>query len=94
VDVWVAMNTQGANGITRPVTRLVLQNMLVLNAPSSGGGNVTLKANSKQAGTLIYASQNATIWLVLRPAVGTTAVRPPIISSNDLLGLAPIQVGR
>jgi pilus assembly protein CpaB len=93
VDVWVAFNAQGANGITRPVVRLVEQNMLVLNVPSASGGNVTLKANSKQAGTLIYASQNATIWLTLRPAVGTTTPKAPVISSNDLLGLAPIQVG-
>ncbi|HEY2371498.1 MAG TPA: Flp pilus assembly protein CpaB [Gaiellaceae bacterium] len=94
VDVWVALNAQGAGGITRPVTRLVLQNMLVLNVPSGSGGNVTLKANSKQAGTLIYASQNATIWLVLRPAVGTTTTKAPVISSSELLGGAPIQVGR
>jgi Flp pilus assembly protein CpaB len=93
VDVWVAMSAQGANGITRPVVRLVQQNMLVLNAPSSGGGNVTLRATSAQAGELIYAAQNATIWLVLRPAVGTQSTHPPVITSNDLLGLTPIQIG-
>ncbi len=93
VDVWVAFTAQGANGVTRPVVRLVEQNMVVLNVPSASGGNVTLKATSKQAGTLIYASQNATIWLTLRPAVGSTSPKAPIISSNDLLGLTPIQVG-
>jgi Flp pilus assembly protein CpaB len=92
VDVWVAISAQGANGITRPVVREVLQNMLVLTAPAAGGGNVTLRATPRQAGIFIYAAQNAKIWLVLRPAVGSTATRPPVVSVNDLLGLPPLQI--
>src|SRR4051812_26211968 len=92
VDVWVVLNALGANGVSRPIVRLVMQNMYVLNAPP-GGGNVTMRATSKQAGEFIYASSNAKIWLTLRPAVGSTASKPPVISGNDLLGLAPIRVG-
>ena len=92
VDVWVAFNGQGANGITRPIVRQVLANMYVMNA-GTNGGNVTIRATPKQAGELIYASANAKIWLVLRPAVGTTPTKPPTITSNDLLGLTPIQIG-
>jgi pilus assembly protein CpaB len=85
VDVWVAFSTQGASGITRPVVREVLQDMYVLNAPAGGGGNVTLRATARQAGELIYAAQNARIWLVLRPTVGTPPTKPPVISATNLL---------
>lgn len=92
VDVWIAFNAQGANGISRPIVRLAMQNMYVLTAPA-GGGNITMRATSRQAGEFIYASQNARIWLTLRPAVGSTTTKPPVISANDLLGLTPIRVG-
>jgi Flp pilus assembly protein CpaB len=92
VDVWVAFNATGANGVSRPVVRLVLQDMRVLTA-GANGGNVTFRATSKQAGELIYASLNATIWLTLRPAVGSTPPKAPVISANDLLGLPSIRVG-
>lgn len=92
VDVWVAFNAQGANGISKPIVKLTMQNMYVLTAPA-GGGNITMRATPKQAGEFIYASQNAKIWLVLRPAVGSTTPKPPVISATDLLGLAPLQVG-
>jgi Flp pilus assembly protein CpaB len=92
VDVWVAFNAQGAGGISRPIVRLVMQNMYVLTAPP-GGGNITMRATPAQAGEFIYASQNAKVWLVLRPAVGSTESKPPVITSNDLLGLTPLRVG-
>jgi pilus assembly protein CpaB len=92
VDVYVAFSAQGTNGISRPIVRDMLQNMVVLTAGTSGG-NVTIRATPTQAGELIFASQNAKIWLVLRPAVGSTATTPPVISANDLLGLPSLQVG-
>jgi Flp pilus assembly protein CpaB len=93
VDVWVGFNGQGANGVSRPIVREVLQNMYVMNAAAGGGGNVTVRATPRQAGELIFASQNAKIWLVLRPVNGSSTSTPPVISSNDLLGLPPIRVG-
>jgi Flp pilus assembly protein CpaB len=92
VDVWIAFNAQGANGISRPVVRLAMQNMYVLTAPA-GGGNITMRGTSRQAGEFIYASQNAKIYLTLRPAVGSTTTKPPVITANDLLGLTPLRVG-
>jgi pilus assembly protein CpaB len=77
VDVWVVLNAQGANGVTRPTVKLLYQDMYVL---ALGGDNVTLRATPTQAGTLIYATSNASIWLTLRPTVGTTP-KPPAISS-------------
>lgn len=84
VDVWVLTTAAGANGVTRPTAKLLYQDMYVLNA-ATGGGNVTLRATPTQAGTLLYASSNASIWLVLRPTIGTTP-KPPVISSNALVG--------
>jgi len=52
-----------------------------------------MRATSRQAGEFIFASQNAKIWFTLRPAVGSTTPKPPVISSNDLLGLTPLRVG-
>jgi Flp pilus assembly protein CpaB len=82
VDVWVTTNGQGANGVTRPLAKLLYQNVEVLNV---NGGNVTLKATPTQAGTIIYASTNDQLWLDLRPTIATTP-KPPVISSNAVTG--------
>jgi Flp pilus assembly protein CpaB len=92
VDVWIAFNGQGTNGVTRPIVRELYQNMKVLNVASSGG-NVTLEATPTQAGTLIFASENATIYLTLRPAVGTTSRKPPVIGVGSLLGARALRIG-
>ena len=85
VDIWVLLTAQGSNGVARPVVREVLQNMYVLTA-GANGGNVTIRATPKQSGMLIYAAANAKIWLVLRPAVGSTTTRPAQVTSSDLVG--------
>ncbi|HXH96009.1 MAG TPA: Flp pilus assembly protein CpaB [Gaiellaceae bacterium] len=92
VDVWVGINAQASFGVTRPIVRELFQNMYVMNA-GTNGGNVTLRATPRQAGALIFASDNARIWLVLRPVNGSTQAKPPVVSVNDLLGLPPIQIG-
>jgi Flp pilus assembly protein CpaB len=90
VDVWVAFNAQGANGISRPLVREVLQDVYVMG---TNAGNVTLRATQQVAGELIYATQNAKIWLALRPAVGSKTTKAPEITASDLLGLPSIRVG-
>jgi Flp pilus assembly protein CpaB len=82
VDVWALVNVQRGSQ-TVPVAHEILQKMYVLN--SASGGNVTLRATPRQAGELVFASQNDKIWLVLRPAIGTVT-RPPVITTNNLLG--------
>jgi pilus assembly protein CpaB len=74
VDVWVASN--GTN-------RLLYQNMSVLNL---AGNNVTLRGSPRQIGVLIFASQNAQIWLALRPTIGTVQHNAPVISAGALTG--------
>jgi Flp pilus assembly protein CpaB len=82
VDVWISLTAQTANGVTRPVTRELYQNMYVLGV---NGGNVTMRATPTQAGTLIFASQNSTIYFTLRPTVASIT-KPPVISASNLVG--------
>jgi Flp pilus assembly protein CpaB len=84
VDVWVTSSGQGAGGVSRPIAKLLFQGMQVMNAVD--GGNVTLMATARQAGQLIAASSNATIWLALRPALGRDLKRPPVISAGSVVG--------
>jgi pilus assembly protein CpaB len=77
VDVWVTFGGQTSTA------RLLFQNMYVLD---SSGGNVTLRADPRQAGTLIFASENAKIWLVLRPTIGSIESKPPVVGNNNLSG--------
>jgi Flp pilus assembly protein CpaB len=82
VDVWVTTSAQGASGVSRTITKLLFQDMYVLGTSS---GNVTLRANPKQAGQIIFASSNDQIWLVLRPTIGTIS-KPPVISASSVTG--------
>ena len=82
VDVWVTTSGQGSSGVSKPIVKLLYQDVTVLNV---NGGNVTLKATPTQAGTLIYASTNDQLWLDLRPTNGTTP-KPPVISSSQVTG--------
>jgi pilus assembly protein CpaB len=78
VDVWALLPASGGSTVAREI----LQNMYVM---STDGGNVTIRAKSRQAGMLILASHNATIWLTLRPTNGSVT-KPPVITPKTLLG--------
>jgi Flp pilus assembly protein CpaB len=83
VDVYALINATTTNGSTVPVVREVLQNMYVLNTDSTG---VTLRATPLEAAKLIFASGNEKLWLTLRPPRGSVTKKPPIITTNTLLG--------
>ena len=78
VDVWVSGTNQSArNGANTQTVALLYQNMDILGV---SGGNTTFRATPTQAGKLIWASQNANIYLVLRPTVGSVT-KPTVISN-------------
>ena len=82
VDVWVTSSAQASSGVSRPIAKLLFQNMDVLGFD---GTNVTLKATPTESGQLIFASSNDSIWLVLRPTIGTTP-KPPVVSASQVTG--------
>lgn len=82
VDFWVTTSGSGAGGVTRPLAKLLFQDMTVLGV---NGGNVTLEATPTQVGQIIYASTNDQIWLALRPANGTKP-KPPVIGAGSVTG--------
>jgi pilus assembly protein CpaB len=93
VDVWIAINAQKANGVTRPVVVQLMQNVPVLSITSGSGNNgVTFRATPTQIGQLIYATQNGTVWLSLRPTVGGTINRQLVVDASSLIGKKAIQV--
>jgi Flp pilus assembly protein CpaB len=82
VDVWITTSSQGGNGVSRPISKLLYQNMDVIGV---NAGNVTLRATSKQAGSIIYAATNAQIWLVLRNTISSN-IKPPVIGAGNVTG--------
>jgi Flp pilus assembly protein CpaB len=83
VDFWVTTSGQSGSGATRPIAKLLFQDMYVLGV---SGADVTLRAETPtQAGQIIYASTNAEIWLALRPTIGTKT-KPPVISAGSVTG--------
>ena len=74
VDVWMSI-TKGSGAAAKPVVAQLLPDVYVLGV---NGGNVTLRTSPQQAGQLIYGSQNAQLWLVLRPTVATSQSPRPV----------------
>ncbi len=105
VDVFAAFNvvpTVGpAAGKVVPVVKVIMQNALILDAPSSGGSgvgsntekNVVLRTNRDQAAEIAWVADNGKIWVVLRPRAGAPATKPGIVTAESLLlGVKPVAV--
>jgi Flp pilus assembly protein CpaB len=88
VDVYVGVNGS-AQG---PVLKLLAPNILVVLPPgASGGGNAILQVTTKQAATFAFASDNARLWLVLRPVIGAKPTPPSFMTAAALLaGTTPL----
>jgi Flp pilus assembly protein CpaB len=98
VDVLAGFNaTNGSSGTSQPVLKTLLQNVLVLKAPTSFNattnsgkdGNVTLRVTDTEAARVAYASDQGKIWLVLRPPAGAKQTRPSAVTLNALLSGTP-----
>lgn len=105
VDVYAgfSVNPIDANGVpissgqARPVLRLIMQNVPVLNVTKSAGlgassdSTVTLRTTSYQAQKLAFASDNGKVWLSLRPPSGAKAPGPSLVTLETLLlGVSPV----
>jgi Flp pilus assembly protein CpaB len=87
------------SGQPRPVLKRIIQNALVLSAPSStpsgiGAGtssNVVLRLSDSQAADVAFAVDNGKVWLTLRPQSGGKQTTPGIVTiETELLGIKPI----
>jgi Flp pilus assembly protein CpaB len=110
VDIYAAFNVtpvdSSGRAITgaasRPVLRLIMQNVQVAEIKTSGGGfgggggtGVGLKVTDKQAANLAFASDNGRIWLTLRPASGAKPTKPDLVTVETLmLGVPSVAVQR
>ncbi len=106
VDVYASFNLEnsagGAPGGAKAVLKILLQNILVLDAPTSGGGgvggattaNVVLRMSPQDAAKVAFTADNGKVWLVLSPRNGARVTKPSIITvSNVLLGKPPLSFG-
>jgi Flp pilus assembly protein CpaB len=91
-------------GAARPVLKLLMENILVLDVPTGAGGglgaasreaNVVLRLTDQQAAELAFASDNGKIWFSLRPQSGGQAAAPSFVTLETLLlGVKPVTVMR
>jgi Flp pilus assembly protein CpaB len=103
VDVAAGFNEQrGIRG--RPVLRIILQDALVLKAPSKAATgssslnktqNVVVRASDRKAAQIAFAADNGKVWLMLRPKAGAEQNPPSLVTLERLLvGSRPIKTGR
>jgi Flp pilus assembly protein CpaB len=107
VDVFAGFQVQpdGTAGRARPVLRVLLQDVEVLQAPAApkAGGlggqsqtqNVVLRVSDKAAPQLAFSSDNGKLWISLRPPAGAKPSTPSLVTLDRLLlGMDPIPVDR
>lgn len=101
IDLLAGFNvTTGAGvGATKPVVKVLTQNMLVLEAPKPGRAgaanieaNVVLRTTYREAAEIAWAVDNGKIWVVLRPRAGAPVKRPRVVTPEALLGVRPVGV--
>jgi pilus assembly protein CpaB len=96
VDVLSGFELESATGGgQRPVLRILMQDVLVLDVPKKasgaavGGANdtseVTLRATARTAPKIAFASDNGKLWLVLRPQNGDLLDRTSLVTLASLL---------
>jgi Flp pilus assembly protein CpaB len=104
VDVFAGFQVQpsdGTGGRSRPIMRVLLQDVEVLEAPEEPKGgfgqnqtqNVVLRVDDEDAPELAFSIDNGKVWLSLRPAAGAKQEAPSLITLDRLLlGMEPIPV--
>src|SRR5829696_8216790 len=104
VDVFAGFQVQpaeGSAGRARPIMRVLLQDVEVLEAPEEPKGgfgqnqtqNIVLRVDDEDAPELAFSIDNGKVWLTLRPSAGAKQERPSLITLDRLLlGMEPIPV--
>jgi Flp pilus assembly protein CpaB len=81
-------------GQARPVLKLILQDVPVVDVTKSAQGNnsnISLKVDDRNAANLAFASDNGKLWIVLRPPSGAKPVAPSFVTAETLLlGVPPV----
>ena len=109
VDVYGAFNvrrlrpdgTVDPDAVERPVLKLLVEDVLVLDSPEGaqagfGAGaqqtaNVTVRVNHEQSAKLAFSSENGKVWIVLRPRTGASPTPPDIVTLETVLfGVEPV----
>jgi Flp pilus assembly protein CpaB len=107
VDIFAGFNVTkvDANGVpvqggqSRPVIKLIMQDVPVVSvgksANGTGGGGLSVKVSELNAENLAFASDNGKLWVVLRPPSGAKPVPPRLVTVDTLLlGVPPIVAQR
>jgi Flp pilus assembly protein CpaB len=105
VDVYAGFNViplgpdgrPSDGGQARPMLRLILGNVAVLDvgekARGTGTTNVSLRVDDVDAAQLAFAADNGKVWLALRPSAGAKASRPRLVTiETTLLGIPPVRI--
>jgi Flp pilus assembly protein CpaB len=103
VDVIAGFVIDGDDGKQHPVTRVLIQNVLVLDAPAESkagfatGANkqsLVLRMTDEEATKAAFASEYGKVWIIVRPRSGAEQSIPSQVTLDRLLaGLKPIPVG-
>ncbi len=87
IDLYIALGGGQANG--QAAVKLFRQNVKVLAVPGqpgpSGGGNLVLRIDTKDAADFAYAADNTQMYFVLRPVVGATPSKPETATITSVL---------
>jgi Flp pilus assembly protein CpaB len=105
VDVMASFATQSSGGATQPFVRIIMRDVLVLNAPSAakkgglvgGGGSgnqdVVLRVDARQMQELAFAADTGKVWLALRPKTGAEDPSLSAVTLGRLLaGSTPVKL--
>jgi Flp pilus assembly protein CpaB len=111
VDVYAGFNVRkllpnGApdpNAQDRPVLKLIVEDVVVLDAPEAGGAAVggaqsqavTLRMTESDAANVAFSSDNGIVWIVMRPPAGAEPTQPDIITLETVLfGIPPVAAAK
>ena len=87
IDLYIALGSRGPGG--QALVKLFKQNVKVLMVPSqtgpSGGSNLVLRIETKDAADYAYMADNTQMYFVIRPVVGAKPTKPDTATITSVL---------